>query len=52
MTDYKLIGWRASDDDVALIEAIREKTDETTTTAVLRKSVYRYARDIGLKVPA
>jgi hypothetical protein len=52
MTDYTLIGWRASNEDVALIAAIRKKTDETTTTAVLRKAIYQYARAHGIKVPA
>lgn len=44
MSNLKLIGWRANEDEIALVEAIREKTDETTVSAVLRKAVIHYAK--------
>jgi hypothetical protein len=48
----KVIGYKADEGDLALVEAVREKTDETTTSAVLRKALKHYAKAKGVKVPA
>jgi hypothetical protein len=46
----KFVGFEASAKEIALVEAVREKTDETTTSAVLRKALKHYAK--AVKVPA
>jgi len=50
--DRKFVGFAATDKEVKLAEAVREKTDETTTSAVLRKALKHYAKANGVKVPA
>lgn len=50
MKEHKFVGFRATGSEVALAEAIRKKTDETTISAVLRKSLKHYAKSKG--VPA
>lgn len=52
MTDRKLIGFQANEDEAALVENLRVKTDESSVSDVLRKAVLKYARAEGLKVPA
>jgi len=48
----KFMGFEASAKEIALADAVREKTDETTTSAVLRKALKHYAKANGVKVPA
>jgi hypothetical protein len=50
MEEQKFIGFRATEQEIALANAVREKTDETTISAVLRKSLKHYAKSKG--VPA
>ncbi len=52
MTDTKMIGWKATAKDLEIVDAIGEKTDETTRAAVLRKAVRSYARSLNIEVPA
>ena len=50
MVEQKHIGWRPSDKELDLVEAIRVKTDEKTASDVMRKALLNYARSVG--VPA
>ena len=52
MTDTKMIGWRASPEDAALVDEIREQTDESSRSAVIRKAVRSYARALKVAIPA
>jgi hypothetical protein len=52
MERKKYLGWRADDEEVKLAEAIRKKTGERSTTAVLSKALKNYADVNGVKLGA
>ena len=52
MEKQKYLGWRAEPNEVELAEAVRKKTHERNTSAVLSKALKFYAEAQGCKVPA
>lgn len=50
MEEQRYLGFKATETEIALAELVREATDETTVSAVLRKALKHYAKAKG--VPA